>query len=90
MSTVIKIIDHISESPHITQEVMVVYDKVHWIRMFWNNLRMVWQVSLHNKKGWGKCLSLNRDELLQHVDNIGSEGTYVVQYKSPAGTTIIP
>lgn len=74
--------------PDATQEIMLVQDKVHWHRLFWNPVNQMWQVSQHTRSGWTDVGQFATTDLVGLIDNTvstGSEQYNALQLRSNAG-----
>ena len=73
-----------------TCELTFVFDKVNWIRFYWNNVARLWSVSRHTKNGWEKLKTLATKELVKDVGKMEEyfSRIFAVQYRTVAGVDI--
>lgn len=83
---------HISSvefTPEITQELILVFDKVNWIGLYWNNVSREWSISSHTQSGWKNICSLSTQDLDAYIKSNNSfQNIYSVQYRNVNGVDI--
>ena len=75
-----------------TFEIILIYDKVHWLRIFYNNVSRIFNISIHNSRGWKDSMGreMTMCEILCYLDATESQfyNFDILQYRTSSSTTI--
>ena len=76
--------------PDSTREIILVYDKEHWVRLYWNNVAGSWKISRHASGSWMDIKASSTDDLLAFINNAGEKflNVYAVQHRTSAGANV--
>lgn len=75
-----------------TFEIILIYDKVHWLRIFYNNVSRIFHISVHNSRGWAESMDqkMTLHEIFCYLD--ATESLFynfdILQYRTSSSTTI--
>ena len=73
--------------PDIVHELTIIFDRVLWYSMYWNNYKRLWQISKHTDIGWTKPDVYSPKELegiIREYSDHASE-IFSIQYRSSSG-----
>lgn len=80
-------IDLVKYAPDMTQELLIIFDKVNWISLYWNPVSQDWRICLHNVGGWETPSNSTTSELsiLVSACKVGTRQIFALQYRTSAG-----
>ena len=91
-NTVKRYIINTKYSPDITQEVLLIIDKVYWISIYWNPVSKIWHISQHSREGWSEPQYQNHEilegDIVSGIYNSILDNTFAVQYRTSAGVRV--
>nr|QBK86501.1 MAG: hypothetical protein LCMAC102_02960 [Marseillevirus LCMAC102] len=83
-------IDQVKYSSDVTQELLLIFDKIQWISIFWNPVSQQWRVAIHDKERWRDPMFVDSQglfELLGKYRHILPQ-VFAIQFRTAASVQI--